>query len=1630
MEFSELLNIFQSMDTQRQKGTTFEQVIQRWLRTDPRYKDLFSQVWMWKDFPYNGGRPDTGIDLVARTVDDEYVAIQCKCYASSTQISKSDLDTFISTADAGFVIPAEGRKERYGQRLWIATTDKWSSNAEDTLKSQQDGIIRIGLLELSTSPVDWGALLDGSEGAVAQRPGRTPLPHQLKALACAKDHYATHDCGQLIMACGTGKTFTALKIIEALTPENALILYLVPSIALIKQTLNSWFYDARTPIRALCVCSDEQAAVIKHDDDDITDLSVDELPMPATTDADKIASKLQAYRAHFDGRVVIFSTYQSIATITAVQQRGEYVFDFIICDEAHRTAGKDVGSDFTAVHKNEFVNGRKRLYMTATPKIYQPSTKLAAKEKDTLLLSMDDIDTYGAVFYRLDFAHAVQQQLLTDYKILVLATPEETLPDSIRDELYNVPEEQRLFNYEVAGKFIGVINALSKRMVTDCTHTCDTDPKLIKTAIAFTNKIGEINKKGTSKNIARALPYLSDRYHAILTPAEKPQVVSIEAKHIDGTMNMHERDEILQWLKAVPQDGNVCRVLSNVRCLSEGIDVPALDAIIFLASKSSMVDIVQSVGRVMRKAPGKQFGYIIIPIIIPAGQDAETWLNVNAGSFDTLWKVLNAMRSHDEQLNAYINAINLNGNRNQPNGKIIVGLPTLTASQMQGATDAQKPSEKDLQRVIDFQFRDACQTELYGKVVERCGGKGYWTTWAGNIGKIAQNYIGRTSDLIVHDAQSKVLFEDFIKALQQNINPGIDTQQALELLAQQLVTKPIFETLFENYHFDTNNSVSATMQTMIEHLQTKNVDEDALTLENFYNEVRITLTGIEGRQHKQDFIKNLYQNFFQQAFQSKAQQLGIVYTPTQCIRFILRATENVLWSEFEKHLSDEGVNIIDPFTGTGAFIAELLLSGLIRPEDLQRKYVREIYACEILLLAYYVADVNIESVFQEITKGEYVPFNHLLFTDTFQVYERCKQSQEIPFSEYFTQNAKDINALQSTPLQVIIGNPPYSNGANEGSGLFQNMHHPSLEQRITDTYVARTTDVTNKRGLYDSYFKAFRWATEQIDPNTGGVIAFITNNGWIEGNAQSGFRATIATEFDKIYVVDLKGGIRGKRGEEAKREGENIFPIMTGVAITILIKSAGKQSRKAQIYYAPVGDYLSKEQKLVYLEKMNFEDIQWELIEPNSRYDWLHQREDNSPFHQFIPLRPQKKGATDEHTVFAINAIGVGTNRDAWVSNFSREAVETNMQRCIAFYNEQIGQPQITIDDTKIAWTRHLRKDWGNKVRHTFNDKAFVNYIFRPFTKMPLYYDTPFIESAGIFQSLFPTPKHQNKVICVSCVGTLKPLVTFITDCIPDLHFIGDTQCFPLYYYVERVTIPHLHQGTLDGMEDYTSGQDPYIRKNAITPWILQQCRDRYHDTHITHEDVFYYTYALLHHPTYRKTFANYLRRELPRIPLVEDANDFVIFAAIGRQLSELHLHYESLVPPAGGPVKVVLSTPQGPINTLRCPDGVDPYDYFYVSKMQFLDKTDRSTIKYNAYISVTGIPLEAYDYVLNGKSAIEWVMDQYGVKRNSKSGIVNDANMYCREHNDPQYILRLLLAVIDISTQTQQLVSKLPALT
>ncbi|MCL2793959.1 MAG: DEAD/DEAH box helicase family protein [Microbacteriaceae bacterium] len=1559
---------------ERDKGDRFERLMQAYLSTEPQYEQLYSDVWMWTDYPGRNGRRDTGIDLVAKARDTgELTAIQCKFFAPEHYLNKPDIDSFLAASS----------KAEFAARMIISTTDLWGKNAEEAVEGQNPPVQRLRVGDLDESSIDWARFSIEYPSTLTKKASKSPFPHQRKAIEKVIAGFQNADRGKLIMACGTGKTFTSLKLVEQMVPAGGTVLFLVPSISLLSQTLKEWTIEASAPLRSFAVCSDVSVGKRKTDED----IPVTDLAYPATTNTTKLVEKFSEIPIDNEGITVVFSTYQSIDVVAQAQKQGIPEFDLIVCDEAHRTTGVTLAgqdeSAFVRVHDQGYLQAKKRLYMTATPRIYADSSRAKAEEVGAVLADMSNTELYGEEFHRLGFGEAVSIGRLTDYKVLVLAVDESYVSKRFQRLLTDENSELTL---DDAAKIVGCWNGLSKRSLTADEFRLDPEP--MKRAVAFASNIAASKKiAGLFQKVVEAEIEAIDQE----TEESAADLLDVEVRHVDGTFNVLQRNMELDWLKQEPGAGNA-RILTNAKCLSEGVDVPALDAVMFLNPRDSVVDVVQSVGRVMRKLEGKQYGYVILPIGVPADMDPATALNDNK-KYKVVWQVLQALRAHDERFDAEVNKIDLT----KKTDRLQVGIVG------KGGTKQDRESDVDYGSVeLDIPELDQWRDAILAKIVEKVGERRYWENWAKDVAGIASAHMTRIktlvdgADAILHDE-----FARFLKGLQDNLNPYITESDAIEMLSQHLITKPVFDALFEGYAFSEHNPVSQVMQHMIDALEGQNLDAETEKLDKFYESVRTRAAGITDAAAKQSIVKELYEKFFRTAFSGTSDRLGIVYTPNEIVDFIIHSVDDALKTEFGASLSDRGVHILDPFTGTGTFIVRLLQSGLIKPEDLAYKYRYELHANEIVLLAYYVAAINIEETYHDLSGGDYEPFTGIVLTDTFQMNEADDQMDGLGV---FPENNERVETQKALDIRVVVGNPPWSARQESENNDAQNLSYPTLDGRIGATYAALAA-TPNINNLYDSYIRAIRWASDRIGDR--GIVAFVSNGAFVDGATTAGLRKSFALEFSHVYVLNLRGNQR-TAGEQSRREGGKVFGggSRASVALYLLVKNPDSAT-ESKISYFAVDDYLTREQKLAILSNAeSIPAIAWDQVVPNDAGDWINQR--NANFATFDPIGSKDKAAAGRRRFFTTYSLGLNTARDAWTYNASKVRLEENITAAITFYNSELARLQadpsaaLNMDSKRFSWDRGSRTSLDRGKVISFRPESIRPGVYRPFSRQWTYFDSELNSMLYQLPRLF-RPNLDNFGIAVLGPTDRTQFAVLAIDALPNLGVFTDpTQFFPRYVFEQ-------HADDAGQFDIFGEADGSYRRIDNVTDEILADYQKTFgHE--VTKDDIFFFVYGILHSAEYRDQFAADLKKMLPRIPKVAS---FAAFAEAGRKLVGLHLNYEAVEP--------------YPVNVARTAGASER-----VEKMRYAKRgkeTDKSAVIYNSGITVSGIPLEAQEYKLGSRSALDWVVERYQVKTDKASGIVNDPNDWAEEHGNPSYILDLLARVVTVSVETMKIVNALPKL-
>ncbi|MDW3558627.1 DEAD/DEAH box helicase [Helicobacter pylori] len=1581
----------------RHKGSLFEKISKQFLQEHDSANE-YESIDLWYDWELRGKERDKGIDIVIQTTSKEYIAVQCKFHQNS--ISYNDISPFLTQLLSGV-------GEIKFKKGIIISTSNLTSEALKAIEQIRSTGMGIDIDEITEedfiySRIDWEKFdPTKTEDEIPLCDKKRPRPHQTEAIEETKKYFSDpkNARGKLIMACGTGKTYTSLKIMEALDPK--ITLFLAPSIALLSQTFREYAQEKSEPFYASIVCSDDKTGQSKNEDND--DIKFSELPLKPSTRLEDILSAYEKAQKE-NKRFIIFSTYQSALRIKEAQEAGLNGIDLIICDEAHRTVGamystneRDDKNAFTLCHSDENIKATKRLYMTATPKVYSESSKAKAKESDNVIYSMDDAQTFGEEIYTLNFERAIALDLLTDYKVIILAVRSENLSgvtNSVNKKISQLEAkgtklDKKLINNEFVCKIVGTHKGLAKQDVIALDDENKEDNDLKNKADTFVSQraISFCKSIQTSKNITDSFQTIMECYDEELKKKSFKNL-KINIDHVDGTMNCKERLDKLENLNQF--EPNTCKVLSNARCLSEGVDVPALDSVIFFDGKSAMVDIIQAVGRVMRKAKNKKRGYIILPIALRESEIQNLDEAVKNTNFQNIWKVLKALRSHDSSLvdeATFREKIKIFGSDDASN---LDDEEELQKDKTEQSPNDPKQAQKTL---FDAILLQDLANAVYNVMPTKLGDRNYWENFAKKTGNIAKTLNNRLKELF---GKNPEIFDNFLTSLRGNIHQNIKEEEALDMITSHVITKPIFDAIFGD---NIQNPIAKALDKMVLKLSDLGLEGETKDLKNLYESVKTEAARAKSQKSQQELIKNLYNTFFKEAFRKQSEKLGIVYTPIEVVDFILRATNGILKKHFNTDFNDQNITIFDPFTGTGSFIARLLSkeNNLISDEALKEKFQKGLFAFDIVLLSYYIALINITQAAQN-RDSSLKNFKNIALTDSLDYLEEKNDKGVIPGFEDLKENQEIKTTMEKQNIRVIIGNPPYSAGAKSENDNNQNLSHPKLEKWVYDTYGKNST-AQNKNSTQDTLIQSIRMASDLLKDK--GVLGFVVNGSFIDSKSADGFRKCVAKDFSHLYALNLRGNQRTS-GEVLKKEGGKIFDSGSRVTVAVIFFVKDESVQNSAIHYYEVEDYLKREAKLNLLAGFeNLDSVPFKEIVPNDKGDWINQRNDD--FEKLIPLK-RDKTLKIFNTIFDLNSNGVVSGRDPWVYNFSPNALSKSVQNCIDTYNadlkrfnerfreafkqrtkdvkkaelyKHLNDQEITTDKTKIAWTDGLKNKLIRNENLPESGMERVRLaLYRPFNKQWLYWDKDLINRQGRFPKIFPDKSARNVVINT----TTRNFCSLIGDAIPDTHFIGDANAYPLYYY-----------------------DDLGNRHDAISGYALNLFRRHYKDNAIVEEQIFYYIYAIFHHKGYLEKYKNSLAKEAPRIALSED---FKELSVLGKKLAELHLNYES------GEMHTSVE-----YNLL---ESAEVEGYYDVVQMKKDKKGDR--IQYNHHITITQIPKRAFDYVVNGKSAIDWVIERYSIATDKDSLIENNPNHYA----GGQYVFELLCRVIKLSEKSVDLIEKI----
>jgi predicted helicase len=835
-------------------------------------------------------------------------------------------------------------------------------------------------------------------------------------------------------------------------------------------------------------------------------------------------------------------------------------------------------------------------------------------------------------------------------------------------------------------------------------------------------------------------------------------------------------------------------------------------------------------------------------------------------------------------------------------------------------------------------------------------------------------------------------FDSFVALCRQALNPNLAVAAVEEMLIQHILTERIFRKIFDVGEFMQRNNIAAEIEKVVIALTSRSFSRDKFLkeLDRFYVAIEDAAGTIPNFSEKQNFLNTVYEQFFQGFAVKRADTLGIVYTPQEIVDFMLASVEEILKTEFGRTLGDPGVHVIDPFVGTGNFMVNLIRR--LPKTRLEHKYRNELHCNEVMLLPYYVSAMNIEHTFWEQI-GRYEAFPGICLVDTFETAEKAQTE----FGFFNPENSERVKRQKAAPIFVVIGNPPYNAHQIDENDNNKNRKYEEVDRRIKNTYAA-DSDATLKNSLGDPYIKAFRWASDRIRDE--GIVAYVSNSGFVEGIACDGMRKHLAHDFDALYVLDLGGNVR--KNPTLSGTTHNVFGIQVGVSIAFLVRYGKRRTTPAKIYYHAVPIDWRREEKTAFLDQsIQLSGIHWELITPDRKNNWVTGELD-AGFSDLLPIGSKAaKQSASNAAVFRNYCNGAKSNSDAYVYDFSDDALIRRAKAMVDNYSEELerwrknGRPRnverfLKVDEAVLKWVRHTKKILLRDREVEFDKGKIRVGIYRPFCKMHHYFEGAFHEDLYQLDAFFPdeAAEKPNRVLCVNRTQE-KPFCALATDCIPNLVMAGGfgstTQCFPFYTY---------------------DGGDGARREN-IPLSTLVRFKNHYSDEKITKWDIFHYVYAVLHHPEYRTRYAANLRRELPGLPLLgKNAKDFRVYAATGQKLADLHVHYEQAT--------------EYPLKRLENCD--EPLNWG-VEKMRLTK--DKTALVYNDFLTLAGIPDAAFAYRLGNRSALEWVINQYQTSTDPRSGITNNPN----REDEPDYIVKLIAKVITVSLETQKLIAKLPPL-
>ena len=1382
-DYRAVAKMIAELSTRRAQGSRWEDLIVAFLTSDPLYRKRFAEVHLWKDWAAKNeiDKQDKGVDIVAVRFDGGLCAVQCKFKSDpAKKLGKGDVDSFIANASPS----------KYTDRIVAFSGFGVSRNLEQQL-ADNDVQLLAGMV-LSQANVPWGELATAGKGMLVRKPLKTIRDYQREAIEELKEelNIKKRQKATLVMACGSGKTYTSQIATEELAGSGKRVLYTVPSLALMAQTIRAWceeedFEGRGVKLSVIPVCSDTQVGKAggagQRRAADLVQLEIS-----PTTDPVQIKKKMTE-PLDSETMLVVFSTYQSLPQVLEAQNLGAPDFDFGFMDEAHRTTGfEKEGKDssetdghtgpFQLAHESIKIN--KRVYMTATPKVFTEAAKARKKREDKAIWSMDDLTIYGEHCYRLSFGKAISKNILSDYKVVLSQSPASLCQDVLHkfvhtDQAKQLTEsEAKMLTEGAVAQMIGLYNTLRGN-----EHDIAGWQPLAKTIVYTTTVID-------SKRFSAVFPLFAEYLDSVAGNENEPP---IRTAHVDGTMGANERTEKLHWLDSARQDREI-RLLSNAKVLSEGVDVPSLDALCFLQPKGSEIDIVQSVGRVMRKVEHKNFGYITLPLILPdTTEDFGKYIR-DDDFWKTTWAVLRALRSHDERFARELGVMGLYGQRLPANmvctttqedlSSDVVGFgesfgdnastgsdsrgrvnedtddgegqeqgdasglwetPEGKAREFADSQDGQtaqvnqnnQPAAKaeievfetlplPLGELLSSQPDEAIAyilKNITSAVLDKVGDRHYWHTWSQDAHTAYETIHQRLAKLYSKEKAVAILIDNTARGLKATLGPRATSEEVTSVLAQFIVMKPVFTALFGSSEYFEDSPISSAMAELVERLSVYRLENEVANLENFYQSVIETAAAISQPEDRQDLIRRLYQDFIRIAFPDEAKKYGVIYTPIEIVDFILRSVD---WSLKEElgipdGVASEDVEVLDPFAGTGTFLVRLIQNEQLLPDDkLEHKFRHNLHSTEIMALPYWATEVNLEQAYQTRMPGKYVPYENGVLADTFTMAQPEEDQKELNFTSEATKENYDRATRQDErKITVIIGNPPWK--MDQGESVY-----PLLEKRIQEQF-AEKADAVDKGALFDSYVMAMRWAADRIGDR--GVVGFVTNNGWLTGKAASGIRRAFAEEFDGIYIVNLRGKIRGVTTLEEKAiEGGNPFPITVGSQIVILAKSGLKTPKETPAKIVDMVGLTAREklQRLSSIPHCGGEVREIDCVSAflDYRGDWIDTG--NPGFAEFISLGDKEtKKRGDGESIFSLYSGGLKTGGDELMLDSDPLKLPARARKMIDEFNRCLDLSLIPdkSEEAKklIQWHSDLEGKLERGKRAEYSNDIVRSIMYRPF---------------------------------------------------------------------------------------------------------------------------------------------------------------------------------------------------------------------------------------------------------------------------------------------------------------------------